>query len=224
MATLSACGAAIGLDRLLAFAGGDTSGLPHHPVLVSIDDGAASTLEVAAPILRRYAIPAVAFITTGRIGASAGDEPERFLDRDEIRALGGFGIEVGSHSLEHISIGAMQGAPLIWQLSRSKDTLETLLARPVVAFAYPFGTRADFSLPSRAATALAGYRLCFTSQHGAITSRSDPMALPRVKIEGGDPIRTFQRATTGGMDAWIAVDRFFSRLQASPSAGQPKNR
>lgn len=41
--------------------------LPHHPVLLTFDDGDRSVLEVAAPLLNERAIPAVAFVVAGLV-------------------------------------------------------------------------------------------------------------------------------------------------------------
>ena len=43
---------------------------PQGAVLVTIDDGFRSTYSVALPILRHYAIPAVAFVTPGFVDAA----------------------------------------------------------------------------------------------------------------------------------------------------------
>ena len=222
VALLAASGRAIGLSDLLAILDGRAPVTP-GAVLLTIDDGCVSTLDVAAPILRRHAVPAVAFITTNRIGRPAGDGPERFLDADELAALPSYGIEIGSHAADHVSLGRGGRAALADQFARSRHTLEALLGRPVLSFAYPFGTPADHSPLSRAESARAGYRLCFTSEHGAITRQSDPLALPRIKIEGGDPSFVFDRACNGGLDAWILVDRLLNRLQSPLPADRPRS-
>ena len=215
MARLAASGRSIDLTQLLAFLDGRPSNVPDHAVLVTIDDGAASTLEIAAPILRCHGIPAVAFVSAGRRGAKAEDGPERFLDRDEVASLPGYGVEIGSHAVDHGSLGRLDAAGVADQLWRSKHELEALSGREVRAFAYPFGTRRDFNAASRAEAERAGYRACFTSQHGAIRRGADQLVLPRIKIEGGDATGVFDRATKGGLDAWIIVDRTLSRLQAT---------
>ncbi len=221
VAALSRTGLAVGLSAFLDLLT-TRQAPPSGAVLVTIDDGCASTLEVAAPILRRYGVPALAFVTTNRIGRAAGDGPERFLDRDEIAALPSYGVEVGSHGADHLSLGAATTtACLDTQLKFSRDRLASLLGRPVETFAYPFGTRADHSPLSRDRAARAGYRACFTSEHGAITRHSDAFALPRIKIEGGDPRFIFPRACAGGLDAWIVVDRLLNRLQSPLAADQP---
>src|SRR5215813_13211327 len=42
--------------------------LPPHPVLLTLDDGYRNSLVYAAPLLERYGIPAVVFLSTGYIG------------------------------------------------------------------------------------------------------------------------------------------------------------
>ena len=216
IAAIAASGRAISLEELAAFlAGAALPGPPGDRLLLTIDDGYASTLDVAAPILQRHGVSAVAFVTTGRIGTS-GRDPERFLDGDEIRSLAGFGIAVGSHAADHRSLGgALDPTHLARQIAGSRDILQALLNREITAFAYPFGTRADHSRQSRAAVEAAGYRLAFTSRHGPIGTASDPLVLPRIKVESGDPTWLFGSALRGGLDRWAIVDDLLSRCQAT---------
>ena len=219
VAAIAASGRAIALGDLLGFLdGAESAGSIRHRLLVTIDDGCASTLTQAAPILRRHGVPAIAFVTTGRIG-TRGEGPERFLDRDEVRSLSSFGIAIGSHAVDHRSLGSgLDEAQLAAQIAGSKDMLQTLLGHEVAAFAYPFGTQADHTQRSRAILAAAGYRAAFTSRHGPVRITSDPLALPRIKIEGGDPPSIFRAALDGGLDRWRLVDDVLSRLQATGRA------
>ena len=58
-----------------------------------------------------------------------------------------------------------------------------------------------------------GYDLAFTSQHGAVRTGLDPMLLPRVKVESGDPAWLFPLLCRGAMDAWRLVDVGLQGLQ-----------
>ncbi len=213
MEVLASRGVAVGLDAVERVLDGGVC--PPDAVLVTIDDGCASTLEVAAPILGRFGVPAVAFVTAGRLGHDAGDHPERFLTRDEVAALPSFGIEVGSHGWTHQSLAGADDAMLRRQLDFSRDCLGQVMGRGIRAFAYPYGTRADYSARTRSAVRDAGYQACFTSQHGAITPGADRFELPRIKIEGGEGARMFDAACRGGLDAWSLVDRYAAAWQAS---------
>lgn len=206
MRQVAETGSAISLGQLRAYLAGRLE-LPAPGVLVTMDDGDPSVLEIAAPILKRHAVPAVAFVLAGR--------PEGFevLPDADLRRLPEFGLEVASHSVSHRSMARMPPAEARREAAESKDRLEQVMGRPVTAFAYPFGTRADYSPAAAEALREAGYDLAFTSQHGAVTAGLDPMLLPRVKVEGGDPSWMFPLLRRGAMDAWRVVDAGLAGLQ-----------
>src|SRR5262249_31565391 len=132
-------------------------------------------------------------------------------------------ISVGSHAWTHESLGGLSPAEIRTQGERSRKTLEDRLGVPVTAFAYPFGTRRDFNATTRQILHEVGYELLFTSQHGAVRWVCDPLALPRIKVEGGEGMWMFRGLARGGLDGWAMVDRTMWRLQASartPSNGR----
>ena len=69
-------GLAISLEDIAEFLRGQRR-LPEGAVMLTCDDGAQSVLTKAAPILKRYAVPMVAFVTTRAID---GQEPQN-VDR-----------------------------------------------------------------------------------------------------------------------------------------------
>lgn len=189
-------------------------------VLVTIDDGFRSVYTRALPILKYYAVPAVAFITSSLIHPRRANfpttaEPEDYLTGDELALLVEAGVAVGSHAWTHRSLGRMSEVEVEEQAIRSRQDLRQHLGRDVTAFAYPFGTRADFNDKTAAILGRAGYRCAFTSQHGAIRPGMDAFCLPRVKVEGGDALWLFELLVRGGMDNWRWIDRALWQLQAS---------
>jgi hypothetical protein len=52
----------------------------------------------------------------------------------------------------------------------------------------------------------------FLSTHGAVRAGSDPLALPRIKVEGGEPLWLFRMLARGGMDHWRVVDNAIAAL------------
>jgi peptidoglycan/xylan/chitin deacetylase (PgdA/CDA1 family) len=173
------------------------------------------------PILKKYRIPAVAFVTPNRIGdrhAADAAIPEGYAGWPELEEMLANGIDVASHSLSHRSLGAMRAEEVRDEAILSKALLETRLGISVRAFAYPYGTLADFNPCTAQILQDSGYAVAFTSQHGVITRGADPLELPRIKIEGGDPQWLFRLATRGALDQWKWVDRTLWRLQSSPRA------
>lgn len=206
---------AVSLDDVRSFAAG--RGLPtpgRAACLVTIDDGFVSMLTEILPTLERWNIPAVCFVTASLIGEVRDEATERYLTWDELRELAKSPlITIGSHADTHRSLGLMSDADARVEARRSKERLEDALGAPVRSFAYPFGTRADFSPYTERALADAGYDIAFNSMHGAIRPGMDPISLPRVKIEGGEPLSFFALQSRGAMDPWRAVDANLYRLQ-----------
>ena len=59
----------------------DGKALPTSPVLVTFDDGYRNNLEVAAPELRRFGVPAMLAVTTGHIGSETLLWPQEIDER-----------------------------------------------------------------------------------------------------------------------------------------------
>jgi peptidoglycan/xylan/chitin deacetylase (PgdA/CDA1 family) len=220
MAFLAEHRLAVGVAELESFLAGRAP-VPDGAVLVTIDDGFRSTLTDAMPVLRDHGVPAIAFITPTKLGRAPGDGgedddlPEPFMTWDELDRLAAGGVTIGSHAWTHRSLGRMPPAEAEDEAVRSREALERHLGRPVTTFAYPFGTRADYSETTAAILARAGYGLAFTSQHGPIRPGMDPHTLPRVKIEGGEGLRPFRLATRGGLDNWRLIDQTLWRIQVA---------
>jgi peptidoglycan/xylan/chitin deacetylase (PgdA/CDA1 family) len=202
------------VQRFVSGAGEARDALPKDACLVTVDDGCLSTLTEVLPTLRRWDVPAVAFVSSALIGADYDGLPERYLTWDELRELDASPlVTVGSHAHTHRSLGLMSPADARAEARRSRETLEAQLGHPVRSFAYPFGTRADFNAVTERALADAGYHVAFNSMHGAILPGADPISLPRVKVEGGEPLSLFSLQSRGAMDAWRVVDTNLHRLQ-----------
>ncbi len=206
-------GRAISLQQLQQFVAGQAS-VPQDACLVTIDDGMLSTLTEALPVLQKYNVPAVAFVSTALAGRTASVGPERYLNWDELRELSAAGlIEIGSHADTHRSMGLMPLDEARTEMQRSRQKLQDELNTEVASFAYPFGTHSDFNPATDAALTAAGYSVAFSSIHGSVRRAMAPISLPRVKVEGGESLAMFDRISRGGMDAWCVVDRSLWRLQ-----------
>jgi peptidoglycan/xylan/chitin deacetylase (PgdA/CDA1 family) len=202
---------AVSLADLRAFLAADAT-LPEGAVLVTVDDGCACLWREALPILREFAIPAVAFIPAGAIDANRSTS-DALLTPDQLARLPELGVAIGSHSWSHRPLARLPAAQIADELSRSRAALEGWTGRRVDVFAYPFGRRGDFSDTTEQALRAAGYSLAFTAQHGAVRRGLNPLVLPRIKIEAGEPAWLFERACGGGLDAWRVVDQLAWRWQ-----------
>jgi peptidoglycan/xylan/chitin deacetylase (PgdA/CDA1 family) len=203
---------AVSLDQVRRFVLGQED-LPDGACLVTIDDGLVSTRTEALPVLRRWGIPAVAFITAGLVGSDVR-YPEAYVTWEDLEACVASGlVTIGSHAYTHRSLGMIRPEEAFEEAARSKALIEEKLGVDVTSFAYPFGTRSDFNPYTERALADAGYTIAFNSMHGPIRSGADPISLPRVKVEGGEGLWMFRLMCRGAMDTWRAVDHTLFRLQ-----------
>jgi peptidoglycan/xylan/chitin deacetylase (PgdA/CDA1 family) len=214
MAWLAQHGAAISLEAFGAFLSGQRR-WPRDAVMVTVDDGYRDFWQEALPILNHYKIPAVVFITSNDVAASSGDGEagEQRLCWEEVSSLPAYEVAVGSHARDHISLGTLSRNQVFVQADQSRRDIEKHVHMPVVAFAYPYGTRADYSTMTEEVLENAGYTYIFTAQHGAVTPDTAPNCLPRIKVEGGEGLWMFKLLVHGGLDAWSWVDRLAWRWQ-----------
>lgn len=213
---------AVSLTDIESFLAGKKD-IPRNAVLVTVDDGYRSLYLNALPILKQYSIPAVAFITTSNIDShsqnnysKSNETIEPYLTWKEVEALAEAGIAIGSHALTHRSLGKMSLDEAYQEAVMSRESIEKNLGINVTAFAYPFGTFPDFNNSTSLILKESGYKLAFTSQHGAIVPKLDPLTLPRIKVEGGEPMWMFRLLVSGGLDEWRLIDKMLWRLQQSP--------
>ena len=196
---------AVSVDQLVAFLEG-RGAIRDGSVLITADDGYLSVLSHMAPILDRYRVPAVAYVTTGRLGSSGPDAPERYLSWDEAAKLPDFGVTVGSHAHTHSSLGRMPLEQARDEGARSRELLQSRLGIEADSFAYPYGMRLDHSPKTAAVLRELGYRSVFTAMHGAIHPGADPQNLPRIKVEGGEGLTMFKLLCRGALDVWRLFD------------------
>ncbi len=109
--------------------------LPQKPVLLTFDDGHWDLYTEVLPILEKYHIKATAYIITGFIGGSDFLTP---LELQKVIASGL--IEIGAHTVNHISLAGKLSPIVQFEVNQSKETLESTYHLHVVSFAYPNGS------------------------------------------------------------------------------------
>jgi peptidoglycan/xylan/chitin deacetylase (PgdA/CDA1 family) len=170
-------------------------------VAVTFDDAFASVFELARPILGRAGLPGTVFVPTGfaggeqllewpgidgwRAGPHRGEL--RPMDWDDLGRLAAEGWEVGSHTVTHPRLTALDDEALREELVGSKAACEAALNRPCATIAYPYG---DHDRRVVAAAAAAGYVGGCTLP--ARTHRATPLRWPRVGVYREDGMARFR--------------------------------
>lgn len=124
----------------------------------TFDDGNASDIEIAAPILTRVGRQAVFFPLANRIGAPGS------LSADDLKRLVGMGHAIGSHGAAHVDWSALDAAGEAAEWDTARDVIAGAAGRPVTEAAIPFGRYDKRVLEGLRAR---GYARCYSSDGGA---------------------------------------------------------
>ena len=199
----------IDLDTFLKWLDGNYES-KKRKIVITFDDGFKNNLTQAAPILKKYGLPATFFVIATKLDGA----DNRFMTAgDASRLLGSDLFRVGSHSFSHLSMAQISEEDRNREMGASKALLESKLARDISYFCYPYGTFNDFDRRTVESLKRHGYALAFTSVNGVNYKTTDRFRLRRTKVEWSDDIKTFKRALTGSLDAWFLVDYFLRFLQ-----------
>lgn len=170
--------------------------------VITFDDGYVDNLD-ACEELQKRGMRATWFVVTGSIGESpkwpADGRPQgRLLNADELRAMQASGMEIGSHTVNHVRLPQADDAQLTSELAISKAALEDLLGKPVASFAYPYGA---WDARSADAVKKAGYSAACITRTGWALRDNDPYLLRRLTLFNTDTVSTLARKLYFGSNA-----------------------
>jgi peptidoglycan/xylan/chitin deacetylase (PgdA/CDA1 family) len=202
----------LALDDLLA-------GVGSKPIRVSIgfDDGYASVVDNAEPILHALNMSATVYLNTGWIGGAVrrdsapalGHYPrEQFMTWKDVDRLAKRRWTIGSHGVEHFDLTTVNADSLASELFESKKSIEAQLDITCQHFAYTWG---KFNKNVQYAAVNAGYRTAASALHGPITSQCNLFALPRIDIQKIYSLDDFQAIVRGQWD-YLGIIQKLKRL------------
>jgi peptidoglycan/xylan/chitin deacetylase (PgdA/CDA1 family) len=184
----------VGLRRLRAYLQG-LEPLPARPVVLTFDDGYLDFYTTAFPILSIHSFTAVSYVVPDFFSRRS------YMSPAEIAAIDGAGIEVASHTLDHVDLTKASPAELDRQLQESRSRIERLLGHPVVDFCYPSGR---FNAAVVSAVGRAGYESATTELPGADHGWAERLTWTRVRVNGGETLPQFT-ASLGPSDPTVTV-------------------
>ncbi len=113
-----------------------TSSVPYDKTLVlTFDDGYRDFYLNAYPILKKYNVPASFYVINQDIGkiGNVTWEMIKSLHQDGL-------VEIGVHTVNHLTLGKQKPAVAFAQMSKSKELLEKGLNDKIDTIVYPFGS------------------------------------------------------------------------------------
>jgi peptidoglycan/xylan/chitin deacetylase (PgdA/CDA1 family) len=147
--------------------------LPAKPVIITFDDGYADNYLAALPILEQFGMKATVFVIAGSVG-----QPE-YLSWEQAAQLPLRGVEIGSHTMNHVALKEVAEQQKRQELIESKKMLEGQLSTPVDFLAYPYGS---FDASLFPLLQQAGYRGACTGIAGLNFASDQPYAWKRINV------------------------------------------
>jgi peptidoglycan/xylan/chitin deacetylase (PgdA/CDA1 family) len=154
---------------------------------ITFDDGYANTHANALPVLQALGFTATCYAVSHHIGGHnhwdthLGVATKALMNNQAWREWVNSGMDVGSHSCDHVDLSQANESTVRQQIQQSKSDLEQLLGTEVRHFCYPYGR----FLPDHPSwVEQAGYVSATTTQRGRVKSALGPAAfsLPRVLV------------------------------------------
>jgi peptidoglycan/xylan/chitin deacetylase (PgdA/CDA1 family) len=156
--------------------------LPPRPMLITFDDGHLNNYTTAFPIMQKYGFTGILYIVGNYIGV------DDYLNAEQIKEMSAAGWEIGSHTMNHLDLTALEPQRQRAEIVDSKDFLERTLDVPIRTIAYPFGISNSAVIDyAHFAGYTAGMSLGFTHDQGM----GNIFTLQRRDVKGTYDIRQF---------------------------------
>lgn len=154
--------------------------LPDKSVVITIDDGDKTFIELAIPIIEKYSVRATSFVVTSWNGDWL---PKQYKSSK---------LDFQSHSHDMHRPGA-NGKGRFVNLSYNEALKDVTTSKNIIGnstiFCYPFGHYND---SAKKVLKDAGYHLAFTTEGGRVYKGANKLQLPRVRMSKGISLNSFK--------------------------------
>lgn len=147
--------------------------LPPKPIILTFDDGYEDNYSEMFPILKVHDMTAVIYVITNEIGQ------KDYLKLDELKVMQQYGIEIGSHTSDHLDLTSLDAHTQRRQLKESKTFLEWSGLQTIYSLSYPNGA---FNSELEELLREENYLTAVTGEAGLNTLETNPYELYRVHI------------------------------------------
>lgn len=169
---------------------------------ITFDDGYAENCSHALPYLVATRVPVTYFVASQHVLTGKPFEHDLRLGRpmavntpQQIRAMSDAGVEIGSHTRNHVDLGEVTDeATLRDELIGSKHELEDMIGRPVRYFAFPYGLPRQITPAAVRVLREAGYEAICSAFGGYNFPGDDSFHLQR--IHGDNEMSRFKNWAT----------------------------
>lgn len=147
--------------------------LPEKPVILTFDDGYESNYTELLPLLEERGMKATVFMVANSIGR------EKYLSWEQLKDMQHRGIEIGSHTANHLPLTAMDGETARSEVKLSKLLMEWNGVETIYTLSYPNG---KYTEELRDMLREEEYLAAVTGDAGLNTMDTDTYQLQRINI------------------------------------------
>lgn len=208
MRFLAAHRAVVKLEDVVAYARGEKK-LPKNAVAITIDDGYLDTYTTAFPILKKYKISATVFLTSdlSRIEALGNLDRPTWEQIQEMHESGLVSFEV--HGRKHVRLTDIVAdeQALDEELLGCAEDIQNHLGYTPNYVAYSFGAKNNELVAYVEKTS---FTAAFSIFEGLVKPVANLFSLRRVQVDRTMPFLLFALRTTGAVESYRILKKFFT--------------
>ena len=161
-----------------------------EPLSLRSLDAKRAAIRTLLPVVKKIP-PGERNACVQRLCDALGVEPIRdlMMDASQVKALFDAGMEIGAHTVRHPILNSLPEEEAFTEIASSKRTLEALVGKPIVGFAYPNGRPGvDYeSAIHPAQVQRAGFEYAVSTRWATATKSANRFELARVATYGSTP-------------------------------------
>ena len=156
--------------------------LPNKPIVLTFDDGYVSHYNFVLKELAKRGQTGTFYIITSTVGTN------QVQTKEGLRKMYEEGMEIGSHTVDHIDARSNNNTVLTQQYKESKSFLEDAIGGKVEHFCHPFGGATN---ASKQILKNLGYKTAVRTSYGKANRLQGIYDLKRIRIDYNDSIKGF---------------------------------
>jgi peptidoglycan/xylan/chitin deacetylase (PgdA/CDA1 family) len=146
--------------------------MPKKPIILTFDDGYKDFYTDVFPILKKYDVPATAYVISHFLGKP------NYMSAEDITEIAASGlVEIAGHTQDHQDLRHKLPDTLEREIVGGKRDLEAITHTPLASFAYPYG---GFDQDARTIVAGSGYMTAVSTNVSSVR-QFDQWTIDRIR-------------------------------------------